>query len=74
MNVTIPADLAAKLGLSAPGDEAYLEAVNVLEDGSVEAMLEDEEGEYKDEMAPEVPETVKQTVAQIGASRPPAAA
>lgn len=49
MEVTLTAEVAASLGLNAPGDEAYLEVSEVKEDGSVVVLTEDESEEAEDE-------------------------
>ena len=41
VTATLSADIAASLGLSAAGDEAYLEVTAVNADGSVEVMAEE---------------------------------
>lgn len=45
MTANIPAEAAMALGLSAPGDEAYIEVTEVNSDGSVVVMAEMEEAE-----------------------------
>lgn len=48
MTATLSSDIASALGLSAAGDEAYLEVTKVNSDGSVEVMTENEEPEGED--------------------------
>ena len=50
VTATLSSDIASALGLSAAGDEAYLEVTKVNSDGSVEVMaeMESEEPETED--------------------------
>ena len=45
MTANIPAESAKALGLTAPGDEAYIEVTEVNSDGSVVVMAEMEDAE-----------------------------
>ena len=57
MTATLPAEVATKLGLLSPGDSAEIEVVEVMEDGSVSVMTEDEnesEGKMPMQAPPEL--------------------